>query len=490
MRAVETGKKPVLSAEIFVIPIEADRFLVYAPLRRAAFVGNAGAVNFLADLREGRGDSGAGHDGEMIEFLRRLEIVDAGPETPPLAVFSDDPNPVSVTLFLTTACNLRCAYCYAAAGEGAARHMPPELARRGVDFVVGNALARGEDHFEINFHGGGEPTRNWPTLTKTLAHARRLADAHELRLTAYLATNAVLSAKRLDWVVANLHGASVSCDGPPEVHDANRVTPGGKGSSASVIRTLRRFDAEDFPYGIRMTVTADAIPRLADSVEYLCANFRPGQIQAEPAYPIGRGAGAASAETAAFVAAFREAQGRARRHGRELTFSGARVGTLTNHFCAATQDLFALTPDGSVSSCYEVFEESSPRAKIFLYGASAGAGGGWRFDREKLAFLRRQSVDRRAHCAGCFARWSCGGDCYHKALTVHDDGEFAGTDRCDIIRELTRDQILARIADSGGVFWHEPPERIAAEGCACVSCGDEGRIMTGRGVKKPDRGCV
>ena len=87
-------------------------------------------------------------------------------------------------------------------------------------------------------------------------------------------------------------------------------------------------------------------------------------------------------------------------------------------------------------------------------------------------------MDKRAYCAGCFARWSCGGDCYHKALAVQGDGEFAGTERCDIIRELTNDQILAHIADAGGVFWHAPPEGGVAviEKCACVSCGDEKNI--------------
>ena len=154
-------------------------------------------MNLLADLREGRAEkfgndgSGAGSGDETIEFLRRLEIVDAGPETPPRAVFADEPEPVSVTLFLTTACNLRCAYRYAAAGEGQTWHMPLELARRG------------EDHFELNFHGG-EPVCNRPTLTATLAHTRRQAEVYDLRLTAYIATNAVFSEKQLDWIVAHL----------------------------------------------------------------------------------------------------------------------------------------------------------------------------------------------------------------------------------------------------------------------------------------------
>jgi hypothetical protein len=38
---------PQLSAEIFSIPLNEKRYLIYAPLRRAAFIGNASTVNFL-----------------------------------------------------------------------------------------------------------------------------------------------------------------------------------------------------------------------------------------------------------------------------------------------------------------------------------------------------------------------------------------------------------------------------------------------------------
>ena len=448
---------PALSAGIYVIPLEeAGRYLVYAPLRKAAFVGNARVVNFLAALKEGKFDPGADPGGSLTEFLRRLEILDAGPEQPPIASFPDAHKPVAITLFLTTACNLRCAYCYAAAGDIPARHMPLETALRGIDFVVGNAVRRRTGFIDINFHGGGEPTQNWRVLTAAHEHARRLAEKHGLRLTCHTATNAVFSDAQLEWLIANLQGASVSFDGLPEAHDAHRVTAGGKGTSGRVMRALRRFDEAGFPYGIRMTVTAGMISRLPDSIEFICSRFRPGQIQAEPAYQIGRWAGAPSAETAAFVAAFREAQARAKKHGCEVTFSAARAGALTNHFCGATQDLFAITPDGSVSACYEVFDETNPRAKIFLYG-KIDAGGAWRFDMDKLANLRGCSVDKRDYCEGCFARWTCGGDCLHKALTVRGEGDFAGTDRCDIIRELTKDQLLARITDAGGVCWHGLP---------------------------------
>lgn len=369
---------PVLSAEVFLIPLENGAHLVYAPLRQAAFVANAKAVNFLADLQAGIFDRSADPDGSLVEFLRRLEILDAGPEELPLAVFGGDPEPTSVTLFLTTACNLRCTYCYAMAGETPVRVMKLDVAKRGIDFVATNAKRKGDGLFEIAYHGGGEPTVNWRTLTGSLEYAREQAERLGLGLSATTATNGVVAPKKLDWMIANLDGASVSFDGLPEVHDTHRPTVSGTGSSGRVIETLRRFDEVNFPYGVRMTVAADQIPSLVESVEFVCANFNTTRIQVEPAYQIGRYSDAPTAETDEFIAAFRAAQARAVSYGRDLYFSAARVGTLTNHFCGVSQDSFCLSPDGNVSGCYEVFSEDNAWADVFFYGRpdNGGATGG------------------------------------------------------------------------------------------------------------------
>jgi uncharacterized protein len=74
-----------------------------------------------------------------------------------------------------------------------------------------------------------------------------------------------------------------------------------------------------------------------------------------------------------------------------------------------------------------------------------------------LETLRGQAVQHRTHCEGCFAKWTCAGDCHNKALHAGPGGEFVGTERCQIIRALTLDQIVERIAATGGWFWHEPP---------------------------------
>jgi len=194
-----------------------------------------------------------------------------------------------VTLFLTTACNLRCTYCYASAGNATPKFMTLETARRGIDFVAANAAQRRSPYFEVGYHGGGEPTVHWPVLTASFDYAREKAAELQLELRSSVATNGVLSGPQIDWIVAHVGGVSLSCDGLPTVHDECRRTASGSGSSARVIHTLRRFDEAKFPYGIRLTVTAEHIGTLADSVEFLSSEFHPSSIQIEPVYLLGRG---------------------------------------------------------------------------------------------------------------------------------------------------------------------------------------------------------
>jgi len=416
-------------------------------------------VNFLAGLGEGRLDEDADPDGSLVKFLRRLEILDGGPEALPITEFSGSPEPTSVTLFLTTACNLRCTYCYASAGDTPAKSMPLEVAKRGIDFVAANALKKKAATFDITYHGGGEPTTHWHVMTDSLAYAHQRAA--ELGLApphASAASNGVLRDDQIDWIITHIDGGvSVSFDGLPAAHDLHRLTVLGQGSSERVMHTLRRFDAAGYPYGIRVTVTADNIARLPDSVEFICANFGSRRIQVEPSFQLGRWREAPSAETNDFIMAYRLAQGRAARQGREIFFSAVRQG-MSNHFCGVTQDTFALSPDGNVSACYEVFSEDNPWSNVFFYGRPGENGSGYSFDLRVLDHLRGQGVQHREFCQGCFAKWTCAGDCYHKSVGATGQLEFQGTDRCHITRELTKDQILTNIASAGGLFWHGAPQ--------------------------------
>ena len=416
-----------MTPEVFVLPLGDSQYLVYAPLRHSAMIADAGQVSAW-----------------------REELSAAAEEKAPGISPTGPPRPTSATLLLTNACNLRCRYCYAAAGEAAPAYMRPETARRAIDFVAANAVAAGTPSFEVNYHGAGEPTAHWTLLEESHRYARGVAQACGLRLRASLTTNGALTNTKRAWIVSHLDSATLSFDGLPEVQDANRPFPSGRGSSDIVLATLRAFDRAGFRYSIRMTVTADAAACMAQSVGYLCRRFRPRAIQVEPLYRMGRGRDAADAETGVFIEAFRAARRTSPKAAKLLRFSGARLGTLTNRFCGVANDNFCVSPAGNISACHEVADEHQPWAERFFYGRPSTGAAGFDFDEQVYSALRAHTADRLEYCAGCFAKWHCAGDCYHKALHWNA-GEFAGAGRCEIIRALTKDQILEKLAGGGGI---------------------------------------
>ena len=446
------------------MPLNESEYLVYAPLRGAALIGNAALVRFLQkqDADEDTHDVNA-ISAEVLAWLRRAGIVGGAAERPPLTQLTGPPRPRVVTLLLTSACNLRCAYCYAASGEAPATFMGPETARRAIDFAAANAAAAGASSFEVDYHGAGEPTQHWACLQESHLYARTVAQAKGLRLRSSLTTNGVLSDAKREWIASHLDGATVSFDGLPEVQDVNRCLASGGRSSEAVLTTLRVFDRAAFRYSIRMTVTAESLARLPQSVAFICRRFRPHAIQAEPVYRMGRGRDRASAETAAFVEAFRAARRTSGKAAKLLRFSGARLGTVTNRFCGVANDNFCVSPGGNISACHEVADERQPWAERFFYGRPSTTGSGYDFDERVYTDLRAQTVDRREYCRGCFAKWNCAGDCFHKSLDA-GSAQFEGAGRCEIIRALTKDQILEKIADAGGVWWKDAPRPAGLEG--------------------------
>jgi uncharacterized protein len=460
--------RATVTGELFVLSLGNDRFLVYAPLQLAALIVNRGMIGVLQRFLENP-SPGDGPADPAIALFRSLGILDPGPEDLPIRAVSGPPEPTQVTLLLTTACNFRCSYCYAAAPDAEPAYMSLETAARAIRFVIANAVRRSAPLIDVSFHGGGEPTLHWPVLTASADYARRLAAESGRSLALTLATNGYLAEGQIDWVLANLTSASVSFDGLPEIHDANRPSAAGCGTSQRVMRTLRGFDEAGFSYGIRATVLANQIPRLQESVEFIFANFRPRVVQIEPVYRLGRGRSEASAESDAFIAQYR----RARARWPSLMFSGAKLDVLANHFCAATADGFCVSAAGNITACTEAFSETSRFADRFFYGRPAVGCDGYDFDPKALEFLRSSGVENRAFCRGCFARWTCAGDCLHKVLDVNDGAELAGAGRCRVIRELTKDLLLERIEQTGGGTWRGlRPSAAPVAGCVPCAGGD------------------
>jgi uncharacterized protein len=431
-----------MKTELFQIPFQ-DKFIVYGPLKRTAFLANRAMVESIAGLV---GKNGNGKPkSKAMQFIKRTRILDLDPK-----ITDEVPlryQPLCIVLFLTNQCNLRCIYCYAKGGELPSARMRLELACKAIDIGEKNALDRKADAFEVSFHGGGEPSLNWETLKRIVAYARK----KRVRAHVSASSNGCFNGEKRDFVVNNFDGLSLSFDGPQDIQDRQRPTKSGNGSFGVVMRTIKELDRHSFPYRVRMTVTRDSARSLARMVSFVCNETGAESIQVEPAFPRGRGMKQALTNGAVveFLGQFQEAYSIASAGKRDFFYSGATLA-ISNRFCSAATEALVVLPEGQISACFEITNPVYAKAKEFILG---------KIGKDKVVFneplwrkIAGRSSDRIGYCEDCFCRWHCAGDCLSKTFCSSRKDRFSPSWRCRINQDLTKFLLLEKISQNNGIW--------------------------------------
>jgi len=436
-----------LAPGVFAVVSDAGPPVLYAPLQGLVLEANTAYVD--AFRRALGGDRAAARGvGLVPDELVRFSGVPGDVAALLDPVWPEEFAPTSVTLFLTHKCTLRCAYCYCEGGAG--RDMPWPVLERAVRFALENAARAGRE-LRVAFHGG-DVGACWPLFTRAVAFIEDLAADAGVRHRFSIGTNGYYGGDRAAFVAAHVHDATVSIDGMPAVHNACRVTPGGGPSLQRTLDSVRVFERDGLGYAIRMTVTAGSVASLPESVAFLCEHTQARTIRAEPMYVRGRAIASAlmPPDPAEFVAAYRAASSVARRYGRRLTYSGARIEAGSSAFCSYPRPTFGVTPDGDLTCCYEVLHPEDPLRELFFYGHVERDGSGIEVDAGRVAAIRAMSVSRRAECATCFCVYACAGDCAAKTAGERVEEAARPRARCEITRSLVLDLLRDALAGGSG----------------------------------------
>jgi uncharacterized protein len=424
--------------ETYVIPFE-GQYIIYRPLRRLAFLGNAALVRYIQ-----KRDAGASPYREDTEaFLNSMGYWSADTPVPEPWIPCNAHQPTTAVLLMTSACNLRCTYCYARGGEDARYRMSWLLARTTIDTAYRNARLRGRNHFSLTFHGGGEPTLNWKVLVTAVEYAKR----KDLPCEISMATNGVWSERQRRFILQHFSSLSISFDGVREVQDAQRPRANGKGSFSEVIRTIHDLDEHGIRYGVRLTAVPDSFDRLAESIDMLCKETRCKTMQVEPCYSEKRGTyidpspEEGDAFTRAFLAAFQVAA----EAGRTLFYSGARPWVVSSAFCRAPENALVVTPEGDIVTCFETHDKRHPLLSDFAVGQASSSG--MKVEMSAVRRFAETQEKRRKACEGCFCYWHCGGDCAARCLASPNKERG----RCRVNRAITRELLAWDIARGAGV---------------------------------------
>lgn len=424
-----------------------ERFILYRPLAGLAFVGNRA----LAAVAQRIVDTAAapeqldGVDGAVVGFLDQIGFFQPDPPPPPPLPHSFQPT--TAVLLMTNQCQLRCTYCYAAAGTFAPSQLTRAQAFAAIDYVCQRAQELQRTRFEVSFHGGGEPTFNWGILKACVAYARQKPLPASITLT----SNGIWSSRQRAWIATNIDGISLSVDGRPDTQNRQRPFRHGRGSADIVWETIAYLDAHRVPYGIRMTATTPW-EQFPQDVQHICSHTGCRNLQVEPAFNDGRGGhdGGSLADCQAFATAFIAAYEIAQQAGRQLHYAGARLGTVTRSFCTAPYQALIVNAQGEFVTCYEITGDGHPLERISRIGRLKE--GQIMLDEAARSHLHGLISERQQTCGNCFCYWSCAGDCYTRTFQPEPKGHLPHGNRCEMNQAITRRLLLSRIADSGGVW--------------------------------------
>jgi len=340
-----------------------------------------------------------------------------------------------LNVFLTTECNLRCAYCYARGGETAER-IDPSFVKAGI------GLFSKEESPMVYFHGGGEQTLAFGELEACYNYGKKSLNDPSFGIL----TNGVFSRETGLWLCINMDTINISCDGPPDIQDRQRPMADGGKSSEHVEATMRLLNERSKEFGVRATITSRSTGRQAEIVEYL-AGCGATRAIFEPMIPVGRGYGKAGTivpDKESCASNFLEAVERAEELGIELSSSILPFGGPKKSFCSACGRKFALTTDGHVSACSEVVCNDLKNPD-FIIGRYEPASGTILLDQAKIEALKRRTSENIPMCRDCFLKWDCAGNCLIRMYRRTGDIYMPDVAECELVRRTFREYVFRKL---------------------------------------------
>lgn len=354
-------------------------------------------------------------------FSQKPRYIGSQPlEPPPLS---------SISLNVAQACNMSCGYCYADTGKfgGRARMMSIEVAKASVDRLIAES---NPNVGVVVGYMGGEPLLNRAVVHETTRYAAKVAQKAGRRIRFSLTTNAtMLQPQDAELFAEYPFTLAVSIDGNQEQHDAIRQMNDGSGSYEHLLAGLAVLNRYGRPQHLaaRVTVTpktGELLPLLDHilSLGFDEVGFAAVLVSPNPSLTF------SPADFGVFLEqmiacgekALREiAAGRSYPFGNlETALQEIHRGSHRPYPCGAGAAYLSANAEGKLYACHRLIDDPQFAMGSVQSGSDHTA---------RSAHLARSHVDLMEPCNQCWARYLCGGGCYHE---VSRRGRIG----CDYIR--------------------------------------------------------
>lgn len=354
-------------------------------------------------------------------------------------------------LFVSQECNLKCAYCYGDEGEyGKRGRMKEEV----MEAAFERFFSGGRGTHYLTFFGG-EPLMNFPLMQKTAQAAQSYREAGKSDVKMCIVTNGTLYNERIDaFFREHISDVTFSLDGPKALNDAQRVAKSGDSVHDQATDNIRKLTA-DAPFGwsFRSIVTHSGCDQVEEIYRHL-ETFKPGGIGiVDVDVPKDSPLHIDDDQYRRFL----EQIVAVNRRGLESILDGEAPVAFEYPFyilyyfvsrrhalyhCNAGTNLLAVTAEGDVYPCHRFVGMEQ-----FRMGNVADPS---LQESETYQGIRRQfveaTVDRRAGCRDCWARYLCGGSCAKYAFAEHGSIEPPVERHCQYIKTVVEELLPDLVA--------------------------------------------
>jgi len=449
------------------IPLPGGRFLLFFPRDLTILESDRGPGTILRSLKEGRVKEASlpvvegyseDHVMALVEdfgALMEQGLIGREPREPSISGL-----PLTRVIAANTMrCNMACTYCYNRFDSNRFRSSE-EMSIETLGFLISflKAHQQGGAPQSILFIGG-ETLLNMELVRKAIPFRDDyISEGSDLFLS--LTTNGtLLTGEIVDF--CNDHGITIklTLDGDEKLHDSCRVFPDGTGSYRTIAARLPLLVARYENPAKYVTTTIDTLKDRPQEQIFRFAALGFNQVQLTEKYNEG---GEALYEGHSCDGAYRGIYRdmvdflyhriRSRLYFYLIPLSEVLqklAGRLHSFFpCDAGAGALGVGTDGSLYPCHHFFGNRDFQVGNLREGVTSLK------DLEPY----RVPVTRRETCAACWARFLCGGPCYHRSFAETGDPWRCVERECERKRVLYEEMIILyhrlKRDDPGALSWY------------------------------------
>lgn len=422
--------------DLYLIPIDKERSIVYSPLRGVCFFANGPATDLLYEYILTGALSHLGRDSPLADRISYLEKMEVNAPTPmALRV-----NYTDAVIILSQLCNLRCVYCYA---EKA--HSNSKLNGKTLSVLFKFLFeTSSKKTLSFTFIGGGEPLLPWAGFTQSIELLKEISFQAGKDYKVTLSTNGtLLTSERIKYLLDNKISLSISFDILPWIQNTQRPlkTTLGKTSFDLVDKNIKESINQGLTPRIRSTITEPFVSEMPNMVKFVHDSYPTiKRIHLEPV-------ASSNKDNVNFFPKYFLIFFEARKIGNDnsifvsnsITQSFRRI---RSRFCNGE---LCLTTNGSIVACHRVSVQQDFLFPRMLYGNVTNKVV---IDKVKLQETTAFFESKEKDCRQCFAKWHCAGGCpsIMNSMSVLSRNAY-----CNFVRDTIK-YLIVEQASASSIF--------------------------------------